>query len=61
MRGARRSILTIIWHLLSDPAARFRDLGPDWHTRKADRDRKIRAHLRQLEALGLDVTITPAA
>jgi hypothetical protein len=56
-----RSILVIIWHLLADPAARFTDLGPDWHQRKADRDRKIRAHLRQLQALGLDVTITPAA
>jgi transposase len=56
-----RSILTIIWHLLSDPAARFRDLGPGWHDRKDSRDRKIRAHLRQLQALGLDVTITPAA
>jgi transposase len=56
-----RSVLTIIWHLLSDPAARFTDLGPDWHTRKADRDRKIRTHLRQLQALGLDVTITPRA
>jgi transposase len=56
-----RSILTIVWHLLADPSARFRDLGPDWHTRKGDRDRKIRAHLRQLQALGLDVTITPAA
>jgi transposase len=56
-----RSILVIIWHLLSDPSARFRDLGPGWHDRKTDRDRKIRAHLRQLQALGLDVTITPAA
>ena len=56
-----RSILIIVWHLLADPAARFRDLGPDWHARKGDRDRKIRAHLRQLQALGLDVTITPAA
>jgi hypothetical protein len=27
----------------------------------ADRDRKIRAHLRQLRALRLDVTITPTA
>jgi hypothetical protein len=49
------------WHLLSDPSARFRDLGPDWHDRSGDRDRKIRAHLRQLQALGLDVTLTPAA
>jgi transposase len=56
-----RSILVIIWHLLADPAARFADLGPDWHERKGDRDRKIRAHLRQLQALGLDVTITPTA
>jgi transposase len=29
-----RSILVIIWHLLSDPEARFADLGPDWHDRK---------------------------
>jgi transposase len=56
-----RSILVITWHLLSDPGARFRDLGPGWHERKADRDRKIRSHLRQLQALGLDVTIAPAA
>ena len=56
-----RSILVIVWHLLAGPDARFTDLGPDWHDRKTDRDHKIRAHLRQLQALGLDVTITPAA
>jgi transposase len=56
-----RSILVIIWHLLASPEARFTDLGPDWHARSGDRDRKIRAHLRQLQALGLDVTITPTA
>jgi transposase len=56
-----RSILVIIWHLLADPAARFADLGPDWNARHGDRDRKIRAHVRQLQALGLDVTITPVA
>jgi transposase len=56
-----RSILVIIWHLLSDPEARFNDLGPDWHQRKAGRDRKIAAHLKQLHALGLNVTITEAA
>jgi transposase len=56
-----RSILVIIWHLLADPSARFADLGPDWHARSGDRDRKIQAHLRQLRALGLDVTITPTA
>jgi transposase len=31
-----RSILIIIWHLLSDPGARFTDLGADWHARKTD-------------------------
>ena len=56
-----RSILVIIWHLLANPEARFADLGPDWHDAHADRDRKIQAHLRQLRALGLDVTLTPAA
>jgi transposase len=56
-----RSILVIVWHLLASPEARFTDLGPGWHERKGDRDRKIRAHLRQLQALGLDVTLTPAA
>jgi hypothetical protein len=40
---------------------RFTDLGPDWHARKDDRDRKIQASLRQLQALGFDVTITPTA
>jgi transposase len=55
-----RSILVITWHLLSDPEARYTDLGPDWHQRKTDRDRKIRGHLRQLQALGLTVTLTEA-
>ena len=56
-----RSILVIIWHLLERSRGQVRRLGPDWHERKADRDRKIRAHLRRLQALGFDVTITPAA
>jgi transposase len=56
-----RSVLVIIWHLLADPSARFTDLGAGWHDTRADRDRKIRAHLRHLQALGLEVTITPAA
>ena len=55
-----RSILTIIWHLLKDPAARFADLGPGWHQRKASRDRKIRAHLRALQALGVNLEPTGA-
>ena len=53
-----RSILVIAWHLLNDPAARYRDLGPDWHARHTDRSRKARNARRQLEALGYDVIIT---
>jgi transposase len=54
-----RSILVIAWHLLSDPAARYRELGPGHYTARTSRDRKARGHIRQLQALGLDVTITP--
>ena len=54
-----RSILVIIWHLLADPEARFRDLGPGYYDTHIDRQRKIRNHIRQLEALGLDVTTAP--
>ena len=56
-----RSILIIIWHLLKDPQARYTDLGDDWHTRKTDKDKKTRNLIRQLQALGHDVTITPRA
>jgi transposase len=57
-----RSILVIVWHLLNDPEARYRELGSDWHERTTSRDRKIRAHLRGLQALGVDITVNdPAA
>jgi transposase len=56
-----RSILVIVWHLLADPGARYADLGPDWHARRTGREKKIQGHIRQLQALGLDVTVTPAA
>ena len=56
-----RSILVIIFHLLADPAARFRDLGPGYYDNRISRDRKISNHVRQLQALGLTVTIEEAA
>jgi hypothetical protein len=46
-------------HLLKDPAARFTDLGYDYHVRKVGKDKKLRSHLAQIQALGYDVTITP--
>jgi transposase len=56
-----RSILVIIWHLLADPSARYADLGPGWHQTKTSKDRQARNHIRQLEALGYQVTLTPTA
>jgi transposase len=56
-----RSILVIIWHLLADPAARYTDLGYGYYQARLDTDRKLRNHIRQIQALGFDVTLTKAA
>lgn len=56
-----RSILVIIWHLLADPTARYRDLGSGYHASRIDQGRKARSYIRQLEALGYSVTLAPAA
>ena len=56
-----RSILIVVWHLLQDPDARFHDLGTDHFTRRTNPDAKKRSHVRELEALGYNVTLTPAA
>ena len=56
-----RSILVIVWHLLNDPGARYIDLGSDYYTNRLDPDRKTRDLLRQLQVLGHNVTIAPAA
>jgi transposase len=54
MVAVSRSILVIIFCLLSDRSARFCDLGPDFYDTQVNRDRKIRNHIRQLQALGID-------
>lgn len=56
-----RSILVIVWHLLADPEATYRDLGADYYAAHINIQRKIRNHVRQLQALGLQVTLTAAA
>ena len=56
-----RSILVIVWHLLADPTARYHDLGSDFYASRIDTDRKTRTPIRQLQALGFTVTLTPAA
>ncbi len=56
-----RSILVIIWHLLADHAARYTDLGYGYYQARTDTDRKIRNRIRQIQALGFEVTITKTA
>jgi transposase len=56
-----RSILTIVWHLLSNPDARFHDLGTDFYDTRIKPSHKKRNHVRQLEALGYRVILEPTA
>ena len=56
-----RSILTIVWHLISDEQATFSDLGPAHYDNRAGTQRTIRNHIRGLNALGYQVTLQPAA
>jgi transposase len=56
-----RSILVIIWHLLAGPGARYADLGSGYYQARTDTGRQARNHIRQLQALGFEVTITKAA
>jgi len=59
--AAARSTLVAAYHLLSDPDARFADLGPDWHDRIAPLRRK-RQLIAELERLsGKKVTFEEAA
>jgi transposase len=56
-----RSMLVIIWHLLSQPDTHFHDLGADHFTRNVNAEARKRNHIRQLEALGYRVTLESAA
>lgn len=56
-----RSILVVIWHLLSEPGTRFHDLGPDFYDTRLGSQRATRNHIRALQALGYNVTLQPAA
>ncbi|HUY44958.1 MAG TPA: IS110 family transposase [Streptosporangiaceae bacterium] len=51
------SILTIAWHLLSDPDATYTDLGADYYETRMHARRQARNHVKSLERLGYKVTI----
>jgi transposase len=52
-----RTQLVTAHALLSDPDARYEDLGPDYYERKANIRRRARSHARALERLGYTVTL----
>ncbi len=54
------SILDITWHLLTTGAL-YEDLGADYFERRRDPLIQTRKLVAQLEALGLSVTVAPAA
>jgi len=56
-----RSILVIVWQLLSDPSARFRDLGSDYHTSRVNSQPRMRNHIAQHRAMGYRGTLEHAA
>ena len=61
LAAIERSILVVIFHLLSDPSATFTDLGSDYYAKRIDAKRRTHQLVRQLEALGHHVTLAPAA
>ncbi|MFC4119190.1 IS110 family transposase [Nonomuraea zeae] len=56
--AAGNSLLTVVYHLLSDPNARFHDLGSDYYSTRIDKDRQARNLARHLQAItGQQITI----
>jgi transposase len=54
------SIVVAAWHMLSTGTP-YNDPGPDWLSSRRDPEREARRLVARLEALGHNVTITPAA
>ena len=58
--AAGNSVLTIIWHLLSDPQARYQDLGANFYQSQLNIRHRQRDLIRQLEGLtSKKVTLQP--
>jgi transposase len=55
-----RTICEIAWMIITDPAVRFAELGPDYYN-QLDAGRQTRNKIRELERLnpGMTVTLTP--
>jgi transposase len=61
LAAIERSILVIIFHLLSSPTTTYKDLGSDFYAKRIDRKRRTDSLVHQLEVLGHQVTLSPAA
>lgn len=58
--ATRHDILVAYYHVVRDKVP-FNDLGPDWNDRRRSAEQQARRLVRQLERLGLNVTVEPAA
>ena len=54
------TILVSAWHMATTGET-YVDLGEDFYTQRQDPARRVNHHVRQLEAAGYTVTLTPAA
>ena len=55
----RHDILVAYFHIVRDQVP-FRELGPDWQRKRSSPEHRARRLQRQLEALGFEVSLTPA-
>ena len=58
--ATRHDILVAYWHIVRDRVP-YRELGPDWAARRFSVQHRTNRLVRQLEALGVKVTIEPGA
>lgn len=54
-------ILIAAYHIMATPGETYRDLGGDYFAQRDNPDRRKHRLVRQLESLGYDVTLAPAA
>jgi hypothetical protein len=57
--GATRHDILIAYYHIALNEVPYHDLGPDWNHRRQSTEQQARRLLRQLERLGLNVTIEP--
>ena len=57
--ATRHDILIAYYHIVRDKVP-YHDLGPNWNNRHRSTEHQTRRLVRQLERLGLNVTIEPA-